>query len=358
MREQTISLLRSLTKAHGVTGSEDEVRNIFREYVSGEVITDKLGSIYVRREGTAAEPSIMLSAHLDEVGFVVQSITAEGYIKFISLGGVWGHTVLAQKVRISTGDKREVIGVVSSKPIHFTTEAERAKVIPIEDMCIDIGAKSAEEAAQKYGIQIGQPIAFASDFVNGGDSDIFIAKAFDNRVGVGLVISIANELLRLNHPNTVYCGANSQEEIKGRGAQTAANMVKPDIGIVLEGTPADDFPGSSKDSRQGAMGAGVQIRVMDGSTIMNKNLNKFIMGIAEEMKIPYQITVRRSGGTDASLINLNGMGVPVAVLGVPVRYTHTANSMIDINDYFHCHKLLLETIKRLDSTVYNTFITY
>ena len=358
MREETISLLRRLTEAHGVTGFEDEVRKIFRESVSGDTITDKLGSIYVRREGTSAAPVIMLSAHLDEVGFVVQSLTADGYVKFASLGRVLESTLLAQRMRILTDENRTIVGVVASKPIHFASPADAGGTASIENMHIDIGAKSAEEAKNKYGIRVGQPIAFESSWENVGDSDVFMAKAFDNRVGVGVVISLANELMQMAHPNTVYCGANSQEEIHGRGAATAVNMLTPDVGIVLEGIPADDFPGSGRDGQQGAMGKGVQIRVMDGSAIMNRKLNKFLVDIAEELKIPYQVAVRRSGGTDASLINLHNLGVPVAVLGVPVRYTHTANSMMDINDYFHCQALLLEAIKRLDHSVYKTLIAY
>ncbi len=358
MREKTLDLLRRLTEAHGVTGSEDEVRKIFRENVTGNVLTDKLGSIYVCREGRSSTPVIMVAAHLDEVGFVVQSITSEGYIKLASLGGVWPPAILSGRLRILTGENREVVGVVASKPIHFMTETERTTVISVEEMFVDVGAKSAEDAMQKYGIRLGQPIAFDSDFINPADSDVVIAKALDNRVGVTVAILIANELMKTDHPNTVYCGANSQEEIRGRGATTAANMIKPDIGIVLEGIPADDFPGSVAESRQGAMGQGVQIRVMDGSAIMNRKLNQFIMDLAESLRIPCQVTVRQRGGTDASLMNLNNEGVPVAVLGIPVRYAHTANSMMDINDWTHCQILLLEILKRLDQSVYRECITY
>ncbi len=358
MREKTLALLRDLTQAHGVTGYEDEVRRVFRKNVSGEIVTDRLGSIYVRRQGTDAAPIIMLAGHLDEVGYVVQSITSEGYIKLAALGGIWSHTVLGNRLRIKTSESQQVIGIVASKAIHYTTEPERATVIPTEDMFVDVGAKSIEEAQQKYGIRVGQPIVFDSNFINPGNGDIVIAKALDNRVGVGVAIEIANALLEIKHPNTVYCGANSQEEIHGRGATTAANLIKPDVGLVLEGIPADDFPGSSVESRQGAMGAGVQIRILDGSAIMNHKLNQFLIEIAESLKIPYQVTVRRRGGTDASLINLNNMGVPVAVLGIPVRYTHTANSMIDTNDYFYCRDLLVEVIKQLDDSAYRQFIAY
>lgn len=150
MRDQTIALLRALTQAHGVTGAEDMVRRIFREQVVGELITDRLGSIYARRTGSAARPVIMLAAHLDEVGFVVQSITTDGYLKFASLGRVVEQTVQAQRLRILTDEGREVIGVVASKPIHFSTPNDLNAVTPISEMFIDIGAASAAEATQRY----------------------------------------------------------------------------------------------------------------------------------------------------------------------------------------------------------------
>ncbi len=130
------------------------------------------------------------------------------------------------------------------------------------------------------------------------------------------------------------------------------------MGLVLEGVPADDYPGASKDAQQGALGKGVQVRVMDGSALMNRRLNQFIISIAEELEIPYQLVVRPSGGTDASLINVHNVGVPVTVLGVPVRYTHTAHSMIDINDYWHTQRLLLAVMQRLDAAVYAQLVAY
>jgi endoglucanase len=356
MKQEPLSLLRTLTEAHGVTGAEDSVRKIFRENVDGPVITDRLGSIYVGRQGTAPNPVIMLSAHLDEVGFVVQSVTPEGYLKCAPLGGIWAHTVLAQRMRVLTGPDREVLGVVASKPIHFTTDEERTRVVAMEDIHLDVGARSADEATRKFGIRIGQPIVFDVRFTRLGDSGICVAKALDNRAGVGLAIAVADALLQTAHPNTVYCGANAQEEIHGRGAHTAAHMLKPDLGIVLEGVPADDFPGSRKDTPQGALGQGVQVRVMDGSAIMHRKLNELIVSVAEACGIPYQLAVRRRGGTDASIINLNDLGVPVAVLGIPVRYVHTANSLMDLQDYHHGLKLLVETLKRLDAQAYDAII--
>ena len=357
MREKSISLLRELTEAHGAPGAEDAVRDIFKKNINGEIITDKMGSIYTRCKGTYDSPGIMLSAHLDEVGFVVQSLTSDGYIKFLTLGGVWGPVLLSQRVRILT-DEQEIPGVVVAKPPHFLSDDERTKEMQPENMYIDVGAESVEELISKFNIQLGQTIVFDSGFAPLHHPDRFVAKAFDNRVGVGLVIQSAQEFMNLDHPNTVYCGANSQEELGGRGAHTAVHMIAPDIGIILEGIPADDLPKSEKDTHQGALGKGIQIRVLDPGTLMNRRLNQFIIEVANELNVPYQIAVRRSGGTDAKAIHLNDFGVPTAVLGIPVRYAHTANSIMDISDYLNGLKLIREIIKRLDSTICESFTQY
>ncbi|UYO99186.1 hypothetical protein OF820_08880 [Oceanotoga sp. DSM 15011] len=299
----------------------------------------------------------MLSAHFDEIGFVVKSVTNDGYIKFISIGRLLEQSLIAKRVRILT-DCGEILGVVSSKPVHFVNPVDSKKMVTINDMFIDIGANNKEEVFEKFKVEVGQSIVFDSEFSEFNGEDLFVAKAFDNRLSVAMTIQVANELDKISHPNIVFCGSTVQEEVRGRGAYSASNLVNPDLAIVLEGVPADDFPGSSKEFQQGAIGKGVQIRVMDSSAIMSKRFNKFIISIAKEMSIPYQICVRESGGTDASMINTNNLGVPVVVLGVPVRYTHTANSIINIKDYFYEYDLIIEIIKRIDEDVYKNFVTY
>ncbi|MBD3167602.1 M20/M25/M40 family metallo-hydrolase [bacterium] len=350
MEDQAIHLLRRLTEAHGVAGFEDEVRDIFRDSLSGTVIEDNLGSLFVRRDGGKDRPVVMLAAHFDEVGYAVQSITAEGYVHVALLGGIWSHTALGQRVRILTADRGEVIGIVASKPIHFTTETERKQVVPIEDLLIDIGARSEAEARERFGLRIGQPITFDSEFIQLEGTSLVVAKALDNRAGVALVMTVAEMLADGRQHNTVFCGATCQEELRGRGAQTSARLIQPDIALVIEGIPADDYKGSKQSIRQGELGKGVQIRIMDGSAIMNRKLNQLILDVAEENGIPTQLSVRRSGGTDAGPISLNDSGVPVAVLGIPVRYVHTANSMMDMTDFLNAVKLTREVIARLDET--------
>lgn len=349
-KEESIELLRKLTEAHGVPGCENAVREIFKAEVKGKILTDKLGGMYTEIKGTSDSPRIMLAAHLDEVGFMVQSITADGLIRFAPLGGWWEHTLLAQRVRILTQENKIIPGVIISKPPHFLTMLEREKVVDIKGMYIDVGANDSDDLRENFGIRLGDPIAPDSPFVQLHNPDLLLAKAFDNRCGVGLAIQAARRLDGLEHPNTVFSGANAQEEVGMRGARTGVRLIQPDAAIVLEGAPADDIPAfGNKDERQAVLGKGVQIRFMDPSAIMNRGLTRFVIETAEKCHIPHQLAVRRTGGTDAGAIHLHDLGVPTVVLSVPSRYIHTHNSIININDYLSALHLILELVKRLDA---------
>lgn len=357
-KQRAIDLLKRLTEAHGAPGSEDAVRQIFRDEVDGEIITDRLGSIYGVKPGSADSPRIMLAGHMDEVGFIVQSFTSDGFIRFAPLGGWWGHTLLAQRVRILTRNQTEIIGVITSKPPHFLAKSEREKVMNIDKMYIDVGAKDIDDLKHNFGIRLGDPIVPFSEFTQLHNPDLLLCKAFDNRNGTGLAIHVLQELKHVDHPNRVYSGANVQEEVGVRGAETAAALINPDVGIVLEGTPADDTPGFGKDEQQAVLGQGIQIRMFDPTAIMNRELAHFVIDVAEQCNINHQVAVRRSGGTDARALQRHHVGVPVVVLGVPSRYIHTHNSIIDINDYLSGLELLVEVIKRLDASTVARFTAF
>lgn len=357
MKEKAIALLSQLTEAHGAPGHEAAVREIFRKEVGQPCETDRLGNTMAVKKGSAEGPRVMITGHMDEVGFVVQSVTSAGLLRFAPVGGWWGHVLLAQRVRILTWENGEVLGVITSKPPHFLARAEREKVLQIKDMYIDVGATSDTEVAEVFGIRVGDTIVPDSQFTQ-LKNGYLMAKAFDNRCGVGLAIQGVQELANKTHPNTVYSIATVQEEVGTRGAQAAPRMCDPDICIVLEGTPADDMPGVPKDERQAILGEGVQLRWMDPTAISNRNFAKFVTDVGTELGIPHQIAVRRSGGTDAKVIHLHGGGVPTVVLGVPARYIHTHNSMILIDDYLSALNLLVALLERLDVETVASFTAY
>ncbi len=355
MSETSVELLIELTQAEAIPGHEDEVRQIFHSHLEGvgAIQKDRLGSIYCTKSGSAANPRILLDSHMDEVGFIVQHVTAAGYVKFLTVGGWWAHTLLAQRVNILT-KQGKVSGVIGSTPPHLLSAGSRDKVMDIKDLYIDIGAESAEQAMEEYRVKPGCPIVPYGPFMPMKNPKLFSAKAFDNRVGVGLVIETLQQLG--DHPNTVIGTGSVQEEVGLRGARTVTAAAEPDVAIVLEGPPADDLPGSSGDTLQGKLGGGVQIRLYDPSMIANPRLTELTIETATAHQIPHQIAVRTSGGTDAGAIHQVGRGVPSIVLGVPARYVHSHVSIINIDDYRATLDLLLHLIPQIDASTVDSLV--
>jgi putative aminopeptidase FrvX len=347
-RERAIELLKILSEAHGASGQENEVRRIFRNELGGGISTDRAGNIICEKKGSSDSPRIMLAAHMDEVGLMVQTITGDGLIKFLTIGGWWAHTLLAKRVRIRTRDGSEVVGVIGAKPPHFLADSEREKLMKIEDMFIDVGARNADEV-RGFGIRLGDAIVPDSPFVRMHNPDLLLSKAFDDRAGLAVMIQAMRELEKIPHPNTVFAAGTVQEEVGTRGARTAAFKIDPDVAIVVEGAPGDDMPGMSKEEQQCVLGGGVQIRLIDSSAIMNRKFADFVIDTAEKNGIRYQIAVRRKGGTDAAPIHVHGAGVPTVVLAVPARYVHTHNTIIDVSDYLSTLQLVLKLVETIDS---------
>lgn len=363
MKEKALALLKELTDAHSVPGYEDEVRAIFAdelENVGGALGSDRQGSVYFERGlGEDSGPRVMIAGHMDEVGFRVQHIRPDGYLKFVPVGGWWPHVLLAQRVEILTKNGDKVLGVISSTPPHFLTEERRSKVMAITELFIDIGAESAEEAKEVFGVALGDPVAPATSFSPMGKEGYYMAKAFDNRVGMACAIQAAQILVREEgHPNTLISAGTVQEEVGLRGARSLAHLVKPDVAIVLEGPPADDTPGFSPSESQGKLGGGVQIRLHDPSAIMNPRLADLAIETAKKEGIRHQVTVRTSGGTDAGGFSFSNEGIPCVVLGVPSRYIHTHNAIIDIEDYLCMVRLTVALVKRLDQTKVDELVEY
>lgn len=358
MRDKALSLLEELTEAHSVPGHETEVRQIFARELGevGELSTDGNGSVFCDAGGEG--PRVLVAGHMDEVGFMVQNITTDGFIQFLGLGGWWSHNLLSQRVEVRTADGRKILGVVASKPPHFLSEAQRGQVQPIEGMFIDVGAASREQATEEFGISLGDPIAPVSAFTPMAAEDLYMAKAFDNRVGMAGAIHCGLLVGSEQRDNRLLLGGTVQEELGLRGARTAANYSKPDVAIVLEGPPADDTPGFSRADSQGRLGGGVQIRLFDSSALGNPAFARFAQEVAKDEGIPHQVTVRRSGGTDAGSFHVANEGIPCVVLGVPARYIHSHNAIIDLNDHLHMVALAAAMVRRLDAKAVDGLTDY
>ena len=346
--DSSLALLKELTEAFGPPGHESEIAVIMKRHLRGlgTVTQDGLGSIICKKTGKAEEPRIMLAGHMDEVGFMVKSISKEGFIKFLPMGGWWGHVLLAQKVRIRTS-KGDVIGVVGSKPPHELKDEERRKVLELGDMFIDVGATSYFDVKKRLGIRPGDPIVPEAGFDVMSNDRLYLAKALDNRMGCALVVDVLRRLAKIPHPNTVYGVATTMEEVGLRGAQTSVASVKPQVAIALDVGIAHDTPGSIGDGDE-KLGRGVGILAYDASMIPNVKLRDLAIDICEKQKIPYHLGTVERGGTDAGRFHVYDTGVPSLVIFTPTRYIHSHNTIMDRKDYDAAVRLLVELTKRLD----------
>ncbi|ARK31761.1 M42 family metallopeptidase [Halalkalibacter krulwichiae] len=348
MNKETLQLFKTLTELQGAPGFEHDVRRFVRselEKYTDEVVQDRLGSIFGVKRGDETGPKVMVAGHMDEVGFMVTSINKQGLIRFQPLGGWWSQVLLAQRVQIMT-DNGPVIGVIGSTPPHLLEEVQRKKPMDIKHMYIDIGADHKEDALS-IGIKPGQQIVPICPFTPMANKKKIMAKAWDNRYGVGLSIELLKELQNETIPNVLYSGATVQEEVGLRGAQTAANMIKPDIFFALDASPANDATGG-KDAF-GQLGKGALLRIYDRSMITHRGMRDFVLDTAETNKIPYQYFISQ-GGTDAGRVHMSGDGVPSAVVGICSRYIHTAASIVHIDDYAAAKELIVKLVKSANTS--------
>lgn len=353
--DSTKKLLKELTEIHGVPGYETPVREIIRNYLEplGSISQDKIGSLICERIGQQESPRIMLAGHMDEIGLMVKYITKDGFIKFVPLGGWFDQILLGQRVVIKTR-KGDVPGIIGAKPPHLLSQDERGKIIEKKDMYIDVGVSSTEEAAE-IGIRLGDPVIPRADFVELANGMTYMSKAFDDRVGVALIISVLQKLKEMEHPNTVYGVATVQEEIGLRGATTSVYAVDPDIAIVLEADIAGDVPGIKEEESAIKLGAGPSVLLYDARMIPNLKFRDFVIDVAEKMEIPIQPSTITGGATDGGAIHLHKTGVPTIVIGVPARHIHSDSSIIHRSDYDRAERLLVALIANMGTTLVAEF---
>ena len=354
--KKDLELLKDLTLLSGVSGKEKPVRKYMEnelQSIANKTMRDHLGSVAFEFKGSEDSPRVLLCGHMDEIGFMVHSISAKGMINFTNLGGWDPRTLMSSAVEIITREGKKIFGLIGSVPVHHLKDP--GGKLSIDDMYIDIGAESDKEVGEIFGVEKGNFVVPIPNFHYIEEKDILVSKAFDDRVGVAVAIEAGKHFSNKNHPNTLICAGSVQEEVGTRGAQTVANLVKPDIAIVLEGAPGDDFP-SNREESQAKMNAGVQLRLIDPTMIANPLFTDFAIKLAKENNIPLQIAVRKSGGTDAGKIHLSNLGVPTIVLAAPVRYAHSHNGMLSLYDYKAMKDLVFLLVERIDVKKLSSFV--
>jgi endoglucanase len=333
-------LLKKLCEMDGAPGYEDEIAdfmiNEFKKHCD-KVERDKMDNVIAKKGD--GKPIYMITAHMDEIGFVVKHIDEKGFIWFVTIGGFYEPTISNRRVVIHT-EKGKVFGVTGIKPPHIMEEEEKKKVIASKEMFIDVGAKNRSEAIE-LGIKIGDPIVFDQKFELLHNNKI-TAKAIDDRVGCAVLIEMVKRLK--NFKGTVYAVATVQEEVGLKGAQVAAFKLKPDIGIAIDVCIPGDHPGIEEKHSPIKLGDGPVIEYIEASgkgLIADPKVNKWLEKTAEKYKIPFQTYVGSAGVTDAAIIYVSQEGIPSTSLGIPTRYIHSPVEVVDLNDIENTIKLLV-----------------
>lgn len=345
--DNDLLLMKELTETAGPSGFEVRMHQLMRERLgnlAAEIVTDNLGSIAGKRGDSG--PKILLAAHLDEVAFMVSQITKDGFLRMQPLGGWWGHVMLAQRVKVISRNG-DLTGVVGSKAPHVLSIEERKNVLDIANMFVDIGASSREEA-ERFGVEVGDPIVPICPFEVLPNPQMLLAKAWDNRAGCYVALKVLETLQREQHPNIVFAGATVQEEVGLRGAETLAHSVAPDIAFALDVGVAGDTPGMSHKEGHSSLGAGPLLGFFDRSMIPHLKLRDFVIETAKENQIPYQIDIMPGGGTDAGKIHTAFSGIPTMVVSVAARYIHSHVSIVHRDDLNNAVRLLVQLVKKLD----------
>ena len=348
--DETLQLLQALADAPGPSGFEEPVRKIMVERMkplAEKLSYDGLGSV-IAVQGTSG-PRIMVDAHMDELGGMVRRVSNDGYLTMQMLGGWLDQALVDQRWTI-IGSKGPVRAITGIRDIHIVPQEERTKVYPRESIFLDVGAKNAAEVAA-LGLEPGDPVVPDAPFavMNGKIDQNYLGKGWDDRVGCAVVIEAMKKLAHAPHPNQIFWVATVQEEIGLRGAHTSSDLVKPEIGIAIEGGVTRDAPKSERKKRRNCWAAGPAIFLYDSSALPNLKFVSLIKQTAKEKAIPLQSDLIQGYGDDSAEIQKSNGGAPTVNMVVPVRYTHSHNGIMNRGDFDKMVDLLVAVLQKLDA---------
>ncbi|HWQ59452.1 MAG TPA: M42 family peptidase [Clostridia bacterium] len=352
-----VEMIRALSDARAPSGFEDEALLAARRFAGslGRIEEDCMRNLYLFREKNCGKPMLMLDAHADEVGIMIQAIKPNGTLRFVSLGTWTEGSLKGTKVLVRNAEGQWIPGVVASRPPHFMGgEDQKGVAEGIRSLVIDVGARDEAEARDRYHIRIGEPAVPATAFSYDRDNDIMMGKAFDCRIGCAVLLETMRRLRDEELGVDVAASISSQEEFEGHGCMVAVNRIKPAAAIVFEGCPADDTFNEPY-AVQTALKGGPMIRFMDVSMIANPRFQRYALDLAQELGMPLQASVREGGGNNGAAICRALRGAPVIVMGVPVRYIHTPCGITSYFDFEATAAMAVEIVKRLDAALIASF---
>lgn len=351
-------LLRKLTELHGPCGYEQPVSKWVRDTVKplvDEIKLDSLGNVIATKKGSSPGPSMIMTAHMDEVGFIIKKIETDGLLRFEKLGGNDDRFLLTQKVQIRTKEGL-VTGVIGSISAHYAKFDDTSLVRNHRQLYIDIGVSTKQEA-EGMGIEIGSPVTWAPqmDYLGNETTGRFTGKGFDDRAGCAVLIQTLEELQESSFAGELTAIFTVQEEVGLRGAQVAARRVTADVAVAIDTTAVSDTPEPVMDNTL-ALGKGTGIKVLDLSLISHPAVKERLISLAEKEKIQYQLEVFPGIGTDGGAMSLANQGIPTGVLSIPSRYAHSPVEVIDRKDLTATKELLKTFILSLDETSSFSFL--
>lgn len=318
-------LLEKLCTANGISGDEGRVRQIILDEIkpyASEITIDRMGNVIVFKKGEKpAECRLMISAHMDEVGFIVTDITDKGFLKIAPVGGINRCAACGKQVTVG---EENIFGVIGIKPVHLTKGDERKKNPPIDELMADIGADSKKQAENH--VKLGDSVCFDAPYEH--KNGRIISKALDDRFGCLVLI----EMIKSNLPYDMTFCFTVQEEVGLRGAKAAAYTADPDCAIVVEATTAADVPFSEGEKRVCRVGEGAVVSFMDRATIYDRKLYQAAMNTAKRLGVKAQTKTMIAGGNDAGAIHCSRGGVRTVAVSVPCRYLHGISALISTED--------------------------
>jgi tetrahedral aminopeptidase len=341
-----IDLLKTLTSLHGPSGYEQEVSYFLRDYLkdkADQVEIDPIGNVIAKKKGAKAGPAILLTAHMDEVGFIVKKIEANGFLRFEKLGGNDDRNLVAQTVKL-LGEKGHINGMIGTLSAHFAKFDDAQKVRKHSQLYIDVGASSHEEVID-MGIEVGTPITWGTDLQTLGTADEpkVRAKSLDDRAGCAVILQVLEEVGD-DFAGELICLFTVQEEVGLRGAKTASEHIEADAAIAIDTTAVSDTLEQTMDQTLN-LGKGTGIKVMDASLIVPKTMKQQLITLAKYHQIPYQLEVFTGIGTDGGAVTYANKGIPTGVLSIPSRYTHSAIELVDVGDLLATKELVKAFVK-------------
>ncbi len=346
--------LERICGAPGISSFEQEIGRILEEEYTSLGFAcekDRLGSVVADKCKDQPGPKMMVAAHMDEVGFMVEEIDENGFLKVRPIGSWWIHLILGQWYTVVTKDNRQYPALMGSMATHGLPAEIKNKTVKMEDAYLDLGAGSQEEV-RSLGVAVGDMVSPWTHFEVMQNPKYVSCKAFDDRIGNYIMLEAAKELRGETH-TPLYLANTVQEEPGLRGARTAVEWVHPDIAFAIDTTLAGDTPANHNIC---ALGKGVVLSMIDSNSIAPRKLVKYVEGICKKHHIDYQYAVFNKGGTDSGNIHKAFDGVLNMTLSIPIRYMHTNHSMIHTDDVEACIRLVCEIAKDMDAEVFESLL--